>query len=173
MHKLLLTSLCLIAVLAIKPAHATEHIQSYIPNAEKVGEGRLTYLFWEIYDATLYASEGAWQEGEPLALKLSYLRNLEGKKIADRSVEEMRKQGITNEVALATWHSQMRNIFPDVNEGISLTGILTQTGDTIFYKDNTEIGRIRDPLFSRSFFNIWLSEKTSAPDLRLKLLGAV
>ena len=43
----------------------------------------------------------------------------------------------------------------------------------VFYKDNTEIGRIKDPAFSVAFFNIWLGDKTSAPELRRKLLGEV
>ena len=113
------------------------------------------------------------QQGQPFALKLSYLREIEGKKIADRSIEEMRDQGIQDEVKLATWHSQMRNIFPDVDAGINLTGISTDKGEAVFYKDNLEIGRISDPQFSKAFFDIWLNEQTSAPDLRRKLLGAL
>lgn len=164
---------CVLSMLGITPSYAFEYIKTYVPAAKKVGEGRLTYLFWDVYDATLYAPEGAWQENEPFALQLSYLRTLEGKKIADRSIEEMRKQGFSDEVKLATWHTQMRNIFPDVDDGISLTGVYTKKGDAVFYLDNTEIGRVQDPEFSKAFFGIWLDEKTSDPDLRRKLLGAL
>jgi hypothetical protein len=154
------------------PAYALDYIYGFVPNAQKVGQGRLTYLFWNIFDATLYAPEGAWHNNKPFALQLSYLRALEGKKIADLSVKEIRGQGFTDEVKLATWHAQMRGIFPDVDKGVSLTGVYTETGNTIFYRDNIELGRINDPEFSRAFFGIWLDEKTSAPDLRRKLLGA-
>lgn len=164
---------CALALLGITPAHAIEHIRTSVPSAQKVGEGRMTYLFWDVYDAALYAPKGAWVMDQPFALKLSYLRDLDGKKIADRSVEEIRNQGFKDEVKLAMWHSQMRKIFPDVNEGTTLTGIRTRTGDAIFYKDDIEVGRIKDAEFSRAFFGIWLNDKTSAPDLRRKLLGAV
>jgi hypothetical protein len=107
-----------------------------------------------------------------LALKLSYLRTLRGRKIADRSIEEMRGIGITDEVKLAAWHTQMRNIFPDVQDGVSLTGVWTASGESIFFKNGQEIGRIKDPDFGKAFFDIWLSDKTSAPRLRQKLLGA-
>ena len=109
----------------------------------------------------------------PLLFNFLIYRTLEGKKIADRSVEEIRGQNFTNEVKLAAWHAQMRKIFPDVDEGISLTGVYTKTGETVFYKNNTEIGRINDPEFSKAFFGIWFNEKTSAPGLRQKLLGTV
>ncbi len=162
---------CIFAILGISPAYATQHIRTHIPTAEKVGQGRLTYLFWDVYDATLFAPQGRWEEGKPLALKLSYLRDIEGRKIADRSAEEMRLQGLADEVKIAAWHAQMHKIFPDVDEGMDLTGVYTETGESVFYKNNIEIGRISDPEFSAAFFGIWLNEQTSVPNLRRKLLG--
>ena len=165
---------CIIAFLGVMPAYAfVEQIENYVPAAKKVGEGRMTYMFWDIYDAVLYAPNGVWREDRPYALKISYLRNLEGGKIADRSAQEIREQGFTDEAKLAAWHAQMRKIFPDVSEGISLTGVNTGTGEAVFYMNNVEIGRIKDEKFSRAFFGIWLNEKTSAPNLRRKLLGAL
>lgn len=165
--------LCALTVLSAVPTYAIDHLRTYVPGAQKVGEGRLTYLLWDVYDAALYAPRGKWSHDKPFALRLSYLRPIKGKKIADRSAEEIRGQGFTDEIKIAAWHAQMKKIFPDVNEGVSLTGVYTQMGETVFYRNNTEIGRIKDPEFSKVFFDIWLNEKTTAPDLRRKLLGAV
>ena len=164
---------CALALLGITPSYALDHIHDLVPAAEKVGEGRLTYMLWDVYDAKLYAPKGNWRADRPFALQLSYLRALKGKKIADRSIEEMRGQGLTDEIKLATWHGQMRTIFPDVDAGVSLTGVYTEDGATIFYRDSIEIGRMTDPAFSKAFFGIWLNEATSAPNLRGKLLGAL
>jgi hypothetical protein len=164
--------LFLIPVLVmVAPAHSATQINDQIPNAKIVGQGRLTYMLWDVYDAALYAPDGAWDEAKPFALRLSYLRHLKGKKIADRSIEEIRKQGFTDEIKLAAWHAQMKKIFPDVENGVSLTGVRTKAGETIFFKDDLEVGRINDPAFTTAFFNIWLSDKTSEPNLRRKLLG--
>ena len=153
-------------------AHAIENLKRYIPAAEKVGEGRLTYLFWDVYDATLFAPMGEYNQDKPFALRLSYLREIEGKTIADRSAQEMREQGITDEVKLATWHAQMRKIFPDVREGINLYGVKTEDGRVIFYKNEEKVGEVNDPQFTEAFFKIWLNEDTKVPSLRKKLLGA-
>lgn len=161
---------CLMAMIGITPAYSNE-ISLYIPDAKPVGQGKLSVMIWDIYDATLYAPQGIWQKSGPLALKLNYLRSIDGNKIADRSAEEIRDQGFKDEVKLAAWHTQMKKIFPDVENGTSITGILTASGETIFLKDGLEIGRIKDPEFGKTFFDIWLSEKTSAPDLRQDLLG--
>ena len=40
-----------------------------------VGEARLKFLFWQVYDSTLFSNSGTYQELEPnLALKISYRR---------------------------------------------------------------------------------------------------
>ena len=39
-----------------------------------LGEGRLRVLFWEIYDASLYATNGVYDPEKPFALSLTYLR---------------------------------------------------------------------------------------------------
>lgn len=171
MHKVVRIA-ALLAMFHITPVHAAEYIRAYIPDPQPVGAGRLSVFMMDVYDATLLARGGKWQSGDPLALQLTYLRELKGNKIADRSVEEMRGIGFTDEIKLAAWHAQMRRIFPDVREGVTITGILTPAGESIFFQGGHEIGRIKDADFGKNFFGIWLSEKTSAPSLRQKLLGS-
>ena len=145
-------------------------LKEFMPTPEKVGEARLTYYFWDVYDAALYAPEGRWQGQPPYALKLTYLRDIKGKKIAQRSIKEMKEQGVNNTPKLDQWRSQMQDIFPDVKEDDVLVGIATKEGTTRFVFNGNAIGSIDDSDFTRHFFNIWLSEKTSEPELRQKLL---
>lgn len=164
-------TVCLLAMIGVTPAHASDAIKQHIPNAEKVGEGRFSFMLWDLYDAALYAPNGRWDADQPYALQLSYLRNLSGQKIADKSIEEMRKQGFNDEITLADWHAQMVEIFPDVDKETHLTSIYRGNGETIFFNGSTEIGRVKSREFEKRFFDIWLSQKTSAPTLRAELLG--
>ena len=152
-------------------ATTTQLIDRYVPNYKEVGQGSLSVLFWDVYDATLFAPEGRWQNDLPYALSITYLMDLDGDEIAERSAKEIRQQGFNNEIKLALWHQKMETIFPDVEEKSVLTGIYDSNQNTIFYKDNQRIGVIKDPDFGRWFFSIWLGEKTSEPDLRAALLG--
>jgi hypothetical protein len=169
MPKYLLLSLLTLAPLYAAAAQTV--VEKYIPDAQRVGEGRLSYMVWDVYDARLYAPAGSWNQSKPFALSLHYLMNLDGKDIADRSVEEMRKQGFTDEVKLAAWNAEMKRIFPDVSDGTVLTGVFNPGGPTYFYRNEQKIGTIMDPAFGKYFFDIWLSEKTSEPELRQALLG--
>ena len=128
-------------------------------------------MLWDVYEATLYAPEGIWRKDRPFALSLHYLRDISGREIADRSVQGMRKQGYIDEITLAAWYSQMRSIFPDVQNGTVLSGIFIPGRDTFFYEGDRLIGIIKGDLFAQWFFGIWLSENTSEPQLRKKLLG--
>lgn len=162
---------CFALLITASPAYAFEHINAHVPDAQKVGETRLRVMFWDVYDAALFAPSGKWDEQKPFALALSYLRDLKGHKIADRSVVEIRKQGFADEVKLADWHAQMKRIFPDVNKETTLTGVYTASGETLFFNGNLQIGQIKDPDFGKHFFDIWLGAKTSEPHLREQLLG--
>lgn len=146
-------------------------INESVPNAKLVGEGKMTYFFWDVYDAQLYAPEGVWRGEPPYALTLTYLRDFEGAAIAERSVKEMRKQGFNDKQKLTQWEEQMKSIFPDVEEGTQLTGLFMKNGETVFLKNEEVLGSVEDKGFGTQFFAIWLSEKTSEPKLREKLVG--
>ncbi len=161
----------LMATFIAFPAFAApEFVKARINNALEVGSSRFTYMFWDVYDISLYAAHGKWDKTRTFALSLSYLRDLEGKAIAERSAEEIRTIGFTDEVRLAAWFSEMNRIFPDVTENSMLTGIYVPNAPTIFFLDGKAIGTIQDPEFGAWFFNIWLSPNTSQPTLRRKLL---
>ena len=146
-------------------------VAAYVPDARKTGEGVLRYLFWDVYRAALYAPAAGWDANRPFALTLLYMRDLDGRDIADRTISEIEEQGFTDRVSLARWRAMLRKIFPDVTDGTRLTGIRDRAGATVFYRGGTRIGVVEDPEFTRRFFDIWLGEKTSEPALRNALLG--
>ncbi|WP_232364507.1 chalcone isomerase family protein [Salinimonas lutimaris] len=150
---------------------APDVISDAVPQATIVGEGKFTYYLWDVYKASLYAPNGKWEGAPPYALKLTYLRDLTGQKIAERSTKEMRKQGGLDNAQLDEWDQKMKSIFPDVEEDDTLTGVATDAGHTKFFFNGEPIGSVEDAEFTERFFGIWLSEKTSEPEFREKLLN--
>ena len=150
--------------------HAGLHRAADCRTRRSSGNGRLRYMMMDIYDAELFAPDGQYEPGKPVALRLTYLRNFTGAKIADLSAQEMRKEGVTDEVKLSAWYNQMRDIFPDVDDGTAVTGIELANGATEFYKDGKQIGAIDDPDFGPLFFGIWLGKGSSESELRADLL---
>ncbi len=164
--------LILLISLAVFTVHGAvpEEVKGAVPNAAEVGQAKFTYYFWDVYTATLYSTDGEWP-AQRFALKLDYLRDFKGKKIAERSIKEMRSQGLDDKDKIQQWSAAMQQIFPDIEDGEHLVGVVGENSVTRFYQDGKELGKVDDPAFATWFFNIWLGPKTSEPELREKLLS--
>ena len=170
MRHRLLVLVCAVLFCA-PPATAAEMILASVPGAAIVGRGVLSFAFWDVYTATLAAPDGRFDPAKPFALTLDYLISIKGRAIAERSIQEMRKQGFGDEARLADWNARMKAIFPDVHKGTILSAVYVPGKETKFFDGNREIGTIEGDDFAQRFFNIWLGEKTSEPKLRRALLG--
>lgn len=168
-----LNALILLFLFILSPsiALAKDPVRQFVPQAEKVGQGILTFAFWDVYEATLYAPRGEFNAKRPFALSIRYFRDLAGQAIADTSASEIRRQGFTDTARLQNWQQQMTTIFPDVTAGTVLTAIYLPGNKTVFYNDDRQIGTVKDPAFGPAFFGIWLENTTAKPALRKALLG--
>lgn len=135
------------------------------------GRGDYKWLFLHIYEARLWAHPGDDLFERPLALELKYSRSFKGKDIVTQSVKELKNAGISDE-QLKQWTPKLLEIFPDVEEGDTIKASFNpKEGIVFFLNKDKELGKLVDLNFSKKFLEIWLGEKTSAPDLRNKLLG--
>jgi Chalcone isomerase-like len=157
-------------------APAPAEVAQAINGVQSVGQSRLVVFGFNIYDAKLWAGENfsaTSYNKEPFALELRYLRNFSGSMIAERSLKEMRRLSPVSDEKAAQWLESMKRTFPDVKKGDLLTGIHRPDGSASFILNGKPIGEVKDADFTRLFFGIWLSPKTSQPMMRNELIGAV
>ena len=164
------------AAQATAPA-APPELASELPSARWRGSGVLRFLGLHVYDAHLRSAEAVAGDGaaQPLALALAlalvYARQLVGEQIASRSLKEMSRIGRVSDEQSARWLKAMIQLFPDVKDGDRLTGIQRPGVATRFFLNGQFRGEVADAEFTRLFFGIWLSPRTSEPRLREQLLG--
>ncbi len=145
-----------------------------LPASRLQGRARLRFMGLYIYEARLWvaaAPVAADWTVVPFAIEIEYARKLWGSMIADRSLSEMRRQGDIAPDAAERWLTTMKALFPDVREGDRLTGVHTPGQGARFFLNGAAHGTPQDTAFSRVFFGIWLSPKTSEPAMRNALLG--
>ncbi len=150
-------------------------VQSQLAASARLsGQARLTFLGFEVYDASLWVTPGFAQDRfaqHSFALELRYLRDFEGSAIAQRSLREMQRVENVSAEQGERWLASMTRLFPDVRRGDRLTGVhLPAQGLRLLHNDQP-LGEIRDPDFARAFMGIWLSPRTSEPQLRRQLLA--
>jgi hypothetical protein len=170
MIRLLQTAL-LAAALAGGAVHAAmPQIAPDLPGARVSGQGKFTWFGMKIYDASLWVGEAGYAPGAPFALELRYARALSGARIAEASADQMEKTGGGTAAQRALWLEKMRAIFPDVKDGSRITGVFVPGGAVRFHLDAAVLGTIAEPGFAQAFAGIWLSPRTTAPQLRDALL---
>ena len=145
-----------------------------LPAHRLLGKTRLKVWGFQVYDARLWVTAGFKPEqfaSQPFALELAYLRDFSRVEIAERSVAEMRRSANFSDEQAKTWTAALVRLMPDVKKGDRITGI-NRTGEgALFLVNGKPGGEIRDAEFARLFFGIWLSPKTSEPQMRSALLA--
>ena len=167
-----------LALLAAPLLHAQgaapPELQAALPGARLQGSGRLRFLGFRVYDIRLWTATPVAAAGVaslPLALEIEYLRSLVGRQIAERSLVEMRRQAAIPDAQADRWLAQLTALIPDVKEGDRLTGVQLPGEATQLFFNGSLKGEVRDADFTRLFFGIWLSPRSSEPALRDALLG--
>ncbi len=145
-----------------------------LPQAQRLGQSRLTVWGFQIYDAQLWAAPDFNADryaSQPLALELAYLRAFDAVDIADRSIKEMRRSATITDAQARQWSLDMQRVFPDVKVGDRIMGVHRPGIGASFWVNGKAGGDILDAEFSKLFFGIWLSPKTSEPAMRTALVG--
>ena len=149
-------------------ARAANGREDPVAGFRRWGSGEFRRFGFLIYEATLWALSDD-PARPPLALRLTYKRNIAGQDIAEASVKEIRNLALVDDARLKRWGEQMARLFPDVGPGDHILGLYRPEGAS-FYLNDRPLGSIDDPAFARAFFAIWLDPRTSAPELRALLL---
>ena len=149
-------------------------VAASFPAARLSGEGKLRFFGLQVYDIRLWAAGPVvaerWAE-QALALEIEYARALVGRLIAERSLDEMKRQGALDTERADRWLADMTRLFPDVQAGDRITGVHRPGVSASFFVNGQARGEVRDAEFARRFFGIWLAPQTSEPGLRDRLLG--
>lgn len=144
---------------------------SPVQDLTKYGEGQMSVMFWDLYKAELFGQAPSYQaDVTPIALKITYLRDIDKEDLIEATLDQWAHIGYENE-SIPNWAKQLDQIWPDIKEGSQLTIRVHRDGASDFYDATSKIGSMADLQFGKAFLAIWLSEKTSEPKLRAKLIG--
>tara|TARA_R110000868_G_scaffold59891_2_gene183624 strand:- start:3848 stop:4378 length:531 start_codon:yes stop_codon:yes gene_type:complete len=138
---------------------------------KKVGEARLSVLFWDIYDSALYTQSGVYRSEEfPQALDIVYLRDIESIELIENTKEEWQKLGINDEDSVR-WLGNLTQLLPNIKKGDRLTLVVNTHKHSEFFLNSNSIGSVCDAKFGPAFLRIWLDAGSSYPKVRRKLIG--
>lgn len=142
------------------------------------GEGTARYLFWDVYDAALYAPAGATVDAiraaaVPMSLVLAYHRDVQVADIRKATWKALDEQYAPRErEVIRPKIDAIQHAMIDVGDGdryrLDWTPdsgrlVLSLNGETRFESDDAEL--------ARTYFGIWLADPPLSESLRAALLS--
>lgn len=161
------------SLLIVFSVNANSDVQ-YWENWQTVGQAKLKWGFWTIYDSKLLTPSGLYEHiKEPLVLEITYNRTISSQELLDATVEQWQHLKFT-QAQINSWVAQMQEVWPNVRSGDKLIYSLNKKG--VFYyqplgEKAIKFGELNDEILASAFVEIWLSSKTSYPDMRKALIG--
>ncbi|WP_286269400.1 chalcone isomerase family protein [Thalassotalea hakodatensis] len=139
----------------------------------QVGKATFSFMFWDIYESKLYTQNGSYSttSNQPLLLDIHYLKDITRDDLLENTVEQWQYLGFTKE-QYGKYLDTLRVLWPNIEKGDSLA-LLYANNQSHFYFNGELLGTIEDTKFAEVFLAIWLSEKTSQPALRKRLIGEI
>jgi hypothetical protein len=143
-------------------------IKEYLQTPKLIGTGPLRYLGFKVYDASYFVNANPAHDN--FAIRIEYSRKIKSSDLLKATLKGMNQIGAP-EFALSKWGNFLEKMYPDVDEGHTITAIYTGNGNTLFFHNGKPIGKANDLEFAKYFFGIWFDPQTNSPDLRHRLLG--
>lgn len=170
MRNLLLAAALFIAptlALATKPPELAPAIKAEAP----IGTHSFSKLMLPVYDVSFWSDSGSSSKA-PYALSITYDMNFSPDELAERTGDEMK--GVSNlpQETIAKYTELLRGIYPQVKDGDRITALQKDAGTTVFYHNGKQVGAVKDAQFAQPFFGIWLSPKSSEPQMQKQLTSS-
>lgn len=167
--------LVLLAVLVLaSPAFAAarpSELQGIAKSAQPYGHARLTRYFFHVYDVELWTDAREWSYESSFALTVTYAMSFSAQDLAASTLEEVRHVTEVSAQEEKRFGVYLARAYVPVKSGDRISALYTPPDKVSFYLNGDMTTSIEDKEFSRAFFDIWLSQKTSEPSLRAGLLG--
>ncbi len=162
----LIIILTMVSLLTINSAVAAP-----LQGLQSSGKSELSWFLISVYEAQLFTTSGQFVYGQyPQALEIEYYRNITKENLIKATKDQWEEQSIKHP-DLNEWLVQLEQVFPDVKPEDKLVFSVDKVGNNQFFLNDKPIGKIANKDFSQLFLDIWVSEKTTYPDLRLELIG--
>lgn len=137
----------------------------------EVGRGEMDWLWFSLYKARLLSVTGQYQPDQyPIMLDIEYYRDIAAEDLLEATRDQWQALKFADK-DIQRWLGLLTSAWPDVKQGDRLGFKVISQQQSQFFYNSKPLDMINDANFANSFLAIWLSEKTTRPELRAQLLG--
>ncbi|GGE88889.1 hypothetical protein [Shewanella carassii] len=160
-------------------AAQVEPSKAELASFREVGRGEMDWWFMTLYRARLLTPDGSYQPNSfPQQLEIQYYRDIPASRLLEATKHQWLHLGYDRE-QISAWLALLEDIWPDVEQGDRLSFVASgpQRGHFLFNDKPLaaividESASSEHKRFADAFLAIWLSERSSRPQLRAQLIG--
>ncbi|MDX6015046.1 MULTISPECIES: hypothetical protein [Shewanella] len=160
-------------------AAQVEPSKAELASFREVGRGEMDWWFITLYRARLLTPDGSYQPNSfPQQLEIQYYRDIPASRLLEATKHQWLHLGYDRE-QISAWLALLEDIWPDVEQGDRLSFVASgpQRGHFLFNDKPLaaividESASSEHKRFADAFLAIWLSERSSRPQLRAQLIG--
>jgi len=155
-------------------ANVPPELQADVSTWQMRSQVRFRYWGVHAYDIALWTSAlfdpSRWQS-QPVALSITYARQIDLDDLIDRTFTEMDRQAKATAAQTKNWQKTFSEAWRDVQPNDRITAVFTPPSRLAFYFNGKATAKLDDALLAPRFMGIWLSSKTSQNGLRKALLN--
>ncbi|MEL4425474.1 hypothetical protein AAEH84_06710 [Shewanella indica] len=160
-------------------AAQVEPSKAELASFQEVGRGEMDWWFITLYRARLLTPDGSYQPNSfPQQLEIQYYRDIPASRLLEATKHQWLHLGYDRE-QISAWLALLEDIWPDVEQGDRLSFVASgpQRGHFLFNDQQLaaividESASSEHKRFADAFLAIWLSERSSRPQLRAQLIG--
>ena len=162
------------AALLALPAQANDAQASLTeiePSLRQVGQAEFRYLFWDIFDASLYAAGETFSWKAPFALSLEYRRDFSAEDLTKETIKSLGRLTDWPSAELARFRAALAPCMANVRDGDRFTAVSPDADTAVLFLNGKERCRLQKSNIRRDYFGIWLSPNSDFPEETRKLLG--
>jgi len=160
--------------MAMTVAHASgpsRDVSYAMPEARLIGTADFNWLFWDLFDASLWSADGLFSWDRPFALSLTYRTDFSGGELTQSTVEELERVTDWSDSDLAAFRNRIASCMADVQAGDRFTAMGPDPDTVVLYLNSEERCQLSGTGLRRDYFGIWLSKKSRFPMKSRELTG--
>ena len=156
---------------SVASTEAPTEVSAAIQAPKPVGQATFSWLFWDLFDGSLWSTDGRFAWDKPFALTLTYRTDFSAQELTDQTMSELDRLTNWSDDTLASFTGEVARCMADVRNGDRFTATGAIPDRVVLYQNGQQRCSLEKPGLRGQFFRIWLSDNSKFPAKSRQLTG--
>jgi hypothetical protein len=164
-------SLSFVSTASMAATEVPAEVRAAIQASKPVGQATFSWLFWDLFEGSLWSNGGKFSWDQPFALSLTYRTEFSATELTEQTTSELDRLTSWPDETLAAFAGEVAKCMADVSDGNRFTTTGAFPDRVVLYLNGQQRCSLEKPGLRGQFFRIWLSYNSKFPAKSRQLTG--